>query len=354
MRMGPIMTAKRVTLADVARRAGTSTAVVSYVLNDGPRPVSEALRARVVAALDELDYRPDRIARALRRPRRWKQIGLLVPDLTLPLFGALVGRIEVEARGRDHLTLIGNTGYDPEREIEFVRAFADSGIDGLIVVGSANGPATAALCRHERIPVVWVHSNRGSVDAPVIGADHVRAGALATEHLVTAHGRGEVVFVGGFTPGDVEHGDRETVAQRYEGFASVAGWSPARVLRTDLTPAGAYHAVAAHLAAGHRPRGLVVGTYGQAAAALRAVTDSGARVPHDIAVVGFDGDATDTYGQLPLTTVRQPIDTIARHALDAALRTPAPAPAPLDVFLAPAESCGCGAAISSLPAEPPG
>ncbi len=187
----------------------------------------------MVAALDELDYRPDRIARALRRPRRWKQIGLLVPDLTLPLFGALVGRIEVEARGCDHLTLIGNTGYDPEREIEFVRAFADSGIDGLIVVGSANGPATAALCRRERIPVVWVHNNRGAVDAPVIGADHVRAGALATEHLVTVHGRTEVVFVGGFTPGDIEHGDRETVAQRYEGYASVLGPSAARLLRTD-------------------------------------------------------------------------------------------------------------------------
>src|SRR4051812_35974126 len=69
---GTVVTVKRVTLADVARRAGTSTAVVSYVLNDGPRPVSEALRARVLEALDDLDYRPDRIARALRRPSRWR------------------------------------------------------------------------------------------------------------------------------------------------------------------------------------------------------------------------------------------------------------------------------------------
>ncbi|WP_228824525.1 LacI family DNA-binding transcriptional regulator [Nocardia blacklockiae] len=345
------MTAKRVTLADVARRAGTSTAVVSYVLNDGPRPVSEALRARVVAALDELDYRPDRIARALRRPRRWRQIGLLVPDLTLPLFGALVGRVEVEARGRDHLTLIGNTGYDPEREIEFVRAFADSGIDGLIVVGSASGPATAALCRQERIPVVWVHNNRGTVDAPVIGADHVRAGALATEHLVAAHGRADVVFVGGFTARDVQHGDRETVAQRYEGYVSVVGRSAARAIRTDLTPAGAYHAVTAHLAAAGAPQGMVVGTYGQAAAALRAVTDSGVRVPQDLALVGFDGDAANTYARPTLTTVQQPIDVIARHALDAALLTSAAARNPLDVSLRPGETCGCGAGVApSAPA----
>ncbi|MBB5918194.1 LacI family transcriptional regulator [Nocardia transvalensis] len=336
------MTDKRVTLADVARRAGTSTAVVSYVLNDGPRPVSDALRARVVAALNELDYRPDRIARALRRPRRWRQIGLLVPDLRLPLFGALVGHIEVEARRRDHLTLIGNTGYDPEREIEFVGAFADSGIDGLIVVGGVAGVATAGLCAQARIPIVWVHNNRGPVDSPVVGADHVRAGALATDHLVVEHRRADVVFVGGFTPDDAEHGDRETVAQRYEGYATMAG-PAARAIRTDLTPAGAYHAVSRHLAAGMAPGGLVVGTYGQAAAVIRAVTDAGVRVPADIAVVGFDGDVTNTYGQLTLTTVQQPIDAIARRALDRILRArPDPEDlVPLEVSLSRGETCGC-------------
>ncbi|WP_258081278.1 LacI family DNA-binding transcriptional regulator [Nocardia nova] len=361
------MTIKRVTLADVARRARTSTAVVSYVLNDGPRPVSDALRAQVLEALDELDYRPDRIARALRRPRRWHQIGLLVPDLRLPLFGALVGHIEVEARNRNHLTLIGNTGYDPERETEFVSAFADSGIDGLIVVGSANGPATAKLCAQARIPVVWVHNNRGRVDSPVIGADHTHAGALASDHLRTTHRRADIVFVGGFTPEDTEHGDRETVAQRYAGYASVVG-PAARAIRTDLTPSGAYHAVRHHLAAGAAPDGLVVGTYGQAAAAIRAVTDSGVRVPADIAIVGFDGDVTNTYGQLTLTTVQQPIDTIARRALDAALQ---PGDrlldaAPLEVFLSPGETCGCatrfrppmaaarGRSSSSAADRPPG
>ncbi|WP_280362981.1 substrate-binding domain-containing protein [Nocardia wallacei] len=123
---------------------------------------------------------------------------------------------------------------------------------------------------------------------------------------------------------------------------------PRPACSAPIPPAGAYHAVAAHLTAGHAPHGLVIGTYGQAAAALRAVTDSGARVPHDIALVGFDGDATNLYGQLPLTTVRQPIDTIARHALDAALK-PRPPPHPLEVFLTPAETCGCATGVGSSP-----
>ncbi|WP_433684841.1 LacI family DNA-binding transcriptional regulator [Nocardia sp. CA-119907] len=341
---GAVVTVKRVTLADVARRAGTSTAVVSYVLNDGPRPVSDALRARVNEALDDLDYRPDRIARALRRPRRWRQIGLLIPDVTLPLFGALVGHIEVEARLRDHLTLIGNTGYDPERELEFVGAFADSGIDGLIVVGGANGAAAAKLCAQHRIPIVWVHNNRDHVDAPVIGADHLEAGALATRHLAAAHHRGDIVFVGGFTSEDVEHGDRETVAQRYAGYAAVVGTAAARQIRTDLTPAGAYRAVSRYLADNPTPGGIVIGTYAQAAAVLRAITDTGARIPQDISVVGFDGDRTNAYGQLVLTTVQQPIDTIARAALNAVLSTHSAAdesPVAIDVHLDLGETCGC-------------
>ncbi len=343
--IGADVTARRATLADVAQRAGTSTAVVSYVLNDGPRPVSDRLRAKVLRALDELDYRPDHAARALRRVRRWRHLGLLVPDVRLPLFGTLVGQIEIQARERDHLTLLGNTGYDPEREIEFAGAFADSGIDGLVVVGGANGRATAELCRQSRIPIVWVHNNRDHVESQVVGADHVDSGRLATAHLVEVHHRENIAFVGGFTAAEVEHGDRETVAQRYAGYVSVVGESAARRLPTDLTPAGAYRAVSRHLAAGPPLDALVVGTYGQAAATVRAVTDAGLRIPQDISLVGYDADPANTYTQLTLTSVQQPIATIARAALSRVLDTAAraadtPLP-PIEIELAIGESCGC-------------
>ncbi|WP_028922130.1 LacI family DNA-binding transcriptional regulator [Pseudonocardia acaciae] len=337
------MAGKRVTLADVARRAGTSTAVVSYVLNDGPRPVSAALRAKVLTALDELDYRPDRIARALRRRRRWGLIGLLVPDVTMPLFGTLAGRIELEARGRGQLVMVGNTGYDPAVEAEFVESFADAGMDGLIVVGGADGPTTARVCGRARVPLVWVHNNRNLTDSRIVRADHAHAGALAARHLVLAHRCRAVAFVGGFTEEEVEFGDRETVAERYRGYESVVGARAARPVPTDLTLAGAYRAVCGYLADNQPPDGLIAGTYGQAAAVLRAVTDAGLRVPRDIALVTFDGDARNAYARPVLTTVRQDIDTIARQALDLLLR-PGDTAAALDdveVHLHTGESCGC-------------
>jgi LacI family transcriptional regulator len=341
---------KRPTLADVASRAGTSTAVVSYVLNNGPRPVSESLRAKVISAIDELNYRPDLRARALRRPRRWRQIGLLVPDLTLPLFGEFVGRIEVEARARDHLTMIGNTGYDPERELEFATAFAEVGIDGLVVIGAANAPETAKLCRQERIPVVWMHNIRGDVAAEIVGVDHVRAGELVTAHLVGEHDCADIAFVGGFTAADVHHGDRETVQQRFAGVTSVVG-DAVPLIRTDLTPAGAYAAVSAFLRSSDRPpRALVVGTYGQTSATIRAATDAGLDLPDDIRVVGFDGGVADyrDYGQFRLTSAQQPVDAIARRALSELLRDRAAinpmdseTTDPLEPSLRIGNTCGC-------------
>ncbi|WP_454788097.1 LacI family DNA-binding transcriptional regulator [Mycolicibacterium lutetiense] len=334
------MSGKRPTLADVASRAGTSTAVVSYVLNNGPRPVSEFLRSKVIRAIDELNYRPDVRARALRRSRRWRQIGLLVPDLTLPLFGQFVGRIEVEARSRDHLTLIGNTGYDPERELEFAAAFAEVGVDGMLVVGAANAPQTANLCRQERIPVVWMHNIRGDVEADIVGVDHVHAGALVTRHLLDVHDCHDVAFVGGFTADDVHHGDRETVEQRFEGASSVIG-RDLPLIRTDLTPSGAYAAVSAFLSgATHVPRAFVVGTYGQSAATVRATIDAGLRVPDDIRVVGFDGSAVD-YGSLRLTVAQQPVDALACRALGRLLGDPPPDGDDPVPTLRIGETCGC-------------
>jgi LacI family transcriptional regulator len=331
---------KRPTLADVANRAGTSTAVVSYVLNNGPRPVSESLRTKVLIAIDELDYRLDHRARALRRPRRWRQIGLLVPDLTMPLFGDFVGRVEVQARARDHLTMIGNTGYDPERELEFATAFAEVGIDGLVVIGAANASETARLCAQERIPVVWMHNIRGGVAAKIVGVDHVRAGELVTRHLVEAHDCHDIAFVGGFTEADVSHGDRETVEQRFAGVGSAVG--DVAQIRTDLTQAGAYSAVAAFLrTSGRAPEAVVVGTYGQTSATIRAIVDAGMDIPNDIRVVGFDGTNND-YGQFRLTAVQQPVDAITREALNQLLDTPVTTrPAPLTVSLRVGNTCGC-------------
>ena len=333
---------KRVTIADIARRAGTSTAVVSYVLNPGSRPVSDRLRAKVTAAMDDLDYRPDRHARGLRRQSRWGQIGLLVPDLTFPLYAALAGCITRQGRARGQLVITGNTGFDIATEAELVRGFAEVGVDSLLVTGILDGHTCARICRHARIPVVWVHTNRDIVGSNVVTADHVEAGRLATQHLLD-HGRTAIAFVGGFTEQDTTSGDRDTVYQRYSGYESAVGVD-GRQIPTDLTLGGAYRSVRRYLVDAAAPDGVVVGTQGQAAAVLRALSDAGLRVPDDVAVVSFDGDTRNAYGQIILTTVQQQLEAMTEVALDLALGLRAESadpPALFKVSLSRGESCGC-------------
>ncbi|MGH3588203.1 MAG: LacI family DNA-binding transcriptional regulator, partial [Pseudonocardia sp.] len=110
-----------VTRDDVARHAGTSPAVVSYVLNNGPRPVAAATRARVEAAMAELGYRPNLVAKALRSARS-NTIGLVVPDSTESFFTELVHAVERAAHEAGMLVLLGNSGFSRAQEQRYAQA----------------------------------------------------------------------------------------------------------------------------------------------------------------------------------------------------------------------------------------
>ncbi|MDN6511623.1 MAG: LacI family transcriptional regulator [Corynebacterium sp.] len=322
-------TRRRVTLADVAAHAGASTTAVSYVVSGSPRPVSDALRARIEAALVDLDYRPDRTARALRTGAATAMLGLLVPHVTMPFFSRVADAVERVAGRHDHLVLFANTDFDPAKEAEAASRLIDAGVSGIIVLGEGDAAATEAVCVAARVPVVWVNNTRGLDSSGVHGggvvsADHVHAGALATRHVLAA-GATRPVFVGGFTDEETGGVRRDTVQRRYDGFRTALGAQDAAASRipTDLTAADAYRAVTDHLQASGTGApvadAFVVGTYGQAGAVLRALTDAGrdvpGGVPGGVSVVTFDGGPVTGHEFFPLTSVRQDLDAVASNAL---------------------------------------
>ena len=109
-----------VTRNDVAKKAGVSPAVVSYVLSPGQRPVSEKARARVLAAVKELGYRPDGLARSLKVGRT-KTLGLVLPDASNPFFAELARAIEDAAYMRGYAVMVCNSADDLEREHAYIR-----------------------------------------------------------------------------------------------------------------------------------------------------------------------------------------------------------------------------------------
>ncbi|WP_229900911.1 LacI family DNA-binding transcriptional regulator, partial [Streptomyces capoamus] len=153
----------KVTRDDVARLAGTSTAVVSYVINNGPRPVAPATRERVLAAIKELGYRPDRVAQAMAS-RRTDLIGLIIPDARQPFFGEMAHAVEQAASERGKMVLVGNTDYIGEREVHYLRAFLGMRVSGLILVSHALNDLAAAEIDAWDARVVLLHERPEAID----------------------------------------------------------------------------------------------------------------------------------------------------------------------------------------------
>ena len=185
--------------ADVARLAGTSPAVVSYVLNNGPRGVAPATKARVLAAVESLGYQPNGVARGLRM-RRTMSLGLVVPDTANPFFAELARAIEAEAYRLGYALFIGNAAEDDGQQTAYVKAFLGRQVDGLLVV-PAHGPA-GCLADLARTSTPWLTLDRELVGAkaPAVLVDNRGGARIATEHLLE-HGRKRIGCIAG--PRDV-------------------------------------------------------------------------------------------------------------------------------------------------------
>ncbi|MBE1587936.1 LacI family DNA-binding transcriptional regulator [Nonomuraea angiospora] len=318
------------TLADVARRAGTSTAVVSYVMNNGPRPVAAATRERVLAAAAELGYRPNRIARALRS-RTTGVAGLVLADASNPYFGALARHVERALEGRDLLTLVGNAGYSAQRQRHLVERFLAAQVDGLVIVSADSVGDVAEVAEAAGVPAVYVH--HGPPGAPVAAADNQDAVREAVAHL-RGHGHRHVAFLAG--PDD----EGPVGVRRAAWQAAVAGDPGAALLRCDYSRAAADALTRGLAAAGTLPRALVTATDEQAIGVLSGAWARGLAVPDRLAVISLDGTPESAHTAPALTVTEQPLQAMAEQAV-ALLFDEAAAPLAARAALIPRRSCGC-------------
>lgn len=333
---------------DVARLAGVSPAVVSYVTN-GSHPVGAATRERVLAAIAELGYRPNALARSLATSRS-HTIGLLLPDSSNPYFAELSSAIENAAFDVGFTVLLGNGVDDPDRERTYVRSFLDHRVDGVIVCPGDDSSHGMDDLSAARMPMVI--TDRLSHDAafPAVVIDNAAGARTATEHLI---GHGRQVFA-------CISGSSETSPAR----ARAAGWQqalddagiavdPALLSFVDFSVEAGWRATQELLERAPRIDALFVASDLQAVGALRALADSGRRVGKDVSVVGFDGIRLGDYISPRLTTVAQPFDAIAAAVVARLLELidhpgrADPGPRILPTRLEIRESCGCEPLLSA-------
>jgi LacI family transcriptional regulator len=323
-----------VTLRDVARLADVHPGTVSRALNERTRAlVSPDTAQRVIAAAEELGYRPNPIARGLKTNRSYT-VGVLVPDLTNPLFPPIVRGIEDRLGGAGYTSLIASTDNDPVRERLDVTALRARHVDGFISATARRDDEIVREMLAAGEPVVLVNGATPGGAAPSVTTDDRTGARLAVDHLV-ALGHREIAHLGG--PQTLATGHR-----RLEAFVAAmraAGIEPdPRLIRCGATFSEEEGAWACRelLEDGLRFTAIVAGNDLMALGCYDVLRERGLRCPEDVSVVGCNDIRFADRFDPPLTTVRLPHHEVGATAAELLLeRLEDPDAAPRHVLVEP-------------------
>lgn len=314
----------KLNMDDLAKRLGVSKTTVHYAISESGR-LSPQTRRRVLKLVDQLGYRPDGLARSFRRGRT-ESVGVVLANLTNSFHAHLLEGIEGVARQNRHATFIACSYGGATTEREMINLFLDKSIDGIIVVPSHpihNLDFYRDLLK-QGVQLVFVDREVPGLEVDLVSTDHERGGYLVAQHLIKL-GRKQIVCV---ATRKAEHRPTST-RERLSGIERAlreADLPAPIVLGTD--PADftvheryGYEVMHTFLKNGAAHFDAVCATHdGVAYGVIRALTEASFRVPHDIAVVGYDDQDPSAYFQPTLTTVRQPVREIGMEASHLLLR----------------------------------
>ena len=326
------MTKNRTSMADIAAHAGVSTATVSRVFN-GVGQVSDETRRKVLTAIDELGYdRP-----APERTPDTPTIGVIVPELTNPIFAAFAHHLQEEVARAGGIAMIRSQTPGATSEFDHLSSLLEHRVSGLIFVSGRHADLLADLGPYHEvvarsIPLVTINGARAEIPAPDFSTDDTLGIRAAVTHLHEL-GHSRIALLTGRTHIVPALRKAEAFTQVMEEL--VGDRSPI-IEETFYT----YEAAAAHTN-GLIERGvtaIVTGSDLQALGAIRTITSLGLSVPEDISVIGFDDSFLMSHLSPGLTTVHQPVPAIVAAAvrnLFEALATPDYTPKHADYVFSP-------------------
>ncbi|ADX74412.1 LacI family transcriptional regulator [Pseudarthrobacter phenanthrenivorans] len=326
-----------VTRKDVARYAGVSTAVVSYVVNGGPKKVAPATEAKVQDAIRVLGYRPNAAARALKLGSS-ETLGLVIPDNSNPFFSQFAHAVEDAAAALGYALVLSNSDGNVAKERRNVRNLAARQVDGVLLASVLFEPDLEVLETAD-IPAVLLNQERDAPGFNTIGVDLAAGARIAVEHLI-GHGHTNI----GLAMGTNVSGSLDGREVGWRQALQAAGLPEGPVVYSGFTWPGGYLAGQRLVASVNRPTAIFATSDTQAVGLLRAVHEAGLSIPGEIAVVSFDGSIEAEYSWPPLTTVEQPVAAMAEAAVAAlvgATRGEKPQHRIFPTKLNIRQSCGC-------------
>jgi LacI family transcriptional regulator len=343
------------TMKRIAADLGVSITTVSKVVNGQP-DIGHATRARVMARVEELGYRPNAVARSLTL-RRTHTLGVVIPDLMHSFFVEIVAGIDSVVSARGYGLLLCSSGEDARkerRELDLLRARQ---VDGIVVASapaSRNGDALMAMTSLGVALVMIDRDDYPRLPCHRVLTDDELVGRLATSHLL-AQGRRAVAHIAG---PPVVHARRREAAYRKALRAAGIEPDPRWIARSGFMETDGYQAMQQLLPLRPRIDAVFAANDPAAIGAMKAIWDAGLRVPDDIAVIGAGDVAHGDVLRVPLTTVSWSKEELGKEAATLLLDQIGPHPSGpyRRVVIAPRlivrESCGASPASSfPLPAS---
>lgn len=298
----------RATRMDVARLANVSTATVSYVVNNGPRPVAAETRERVLRAIAQLDYVPNDFARRLKGVGS-SSIGYLVPNIRNPFFAEMTSAFNKALESHGYQLLLADLDDDPSREASYLELFRRKGVEGVVAWQTTSSADMVDFLLTKRIPFALVGTRHPKAASAVI--DEQAAATMALAHL-TALGHGRIAY---FALSDTPH-----FPQSRFPFIS-------RALADVGLPSGpeVFHDIASDrwvqrfMKSATRPTAAIVHNDTSAVRAIAELFVSGLKVPEDLSVVSYDNIEFARYAKVPLTTISYSKEALGRGAIELVL-----------------------------------
>jgi len=302
-------------IKDIASEAGVSTATVSHVINN-TRFVSEAVRDRVLKAIELHDYYPNAHARSLASGSS-RILGLVISDIANPFFPELVKSIEAAAFEHGYDVFLSNTNYDAERTSHYVRRLIERKVAGVAVMTSEMDKSLIDELARREVSAVFLDSGAAGLHMSNLRVCYAEGIKQAILHLVEL-GHRNVAFISGLP-------HLRSAKRRLEAFRqtmqTVLPDAPEQIYTGDFRSGGGKRAALEILAAFELPTAVVAANDLMAFGAISEFRSAGLNVPRDISVVGFDDIAFSSLIEPALTTVNLPLGELGRLAVEALMTT---------------------------------
>ena len=305
---------KRVSLKDIAEKVGVSIALVSYVINglEKEKRVGADVVERIKAAALELKYIPNRIAQSLRTGAT-KTIGLIVADIANPFFGNLARVIEDEASRQGYTVIFGSSDEDSNKSASLIDIFLNRQVDGFIIVPAEGTEMQIKSIQERGIPLVLADRYFPEVTANYVALDNFGASSDAVSHLI-GNGYKRIGMVA-YQSKLVHMQERirgYTEAMKANNPGSVIRLEEVRYNNVDADTAKAIDKL---ISSEKKVDALIFATNALTVSGLYRIRNLKLKVPEELAIIGFDGNAAFDFFSSPLTYIEQPIEEIGKEAV---------------------------------------